>query len=128
MNELILASIDCTSCGVTLREGARFCSDCGDPVRATRPLAPALAPSRNLDPRRAAIRILDHRWAVVGLLVAVGPIGLPFLWWSPRFSRPAKIITTILYFGLTVVAPLAVAWYWLDVAVRPLLKVFARPL
>ncbi len=35
-------------------------------------------------------------WGVLLLLfVILGPLGLPCLWKSPQFSRPAKIVLTI---------------------------------
>jgi hypothetical protein len=124
MNELILAS-RCASCDEAFAADDRFCRQCGAPVA---PSSTALSVRRSgavvmSSPARS---ILESRAAVVGLLVVVGPLGLPFLWFSGRFSRPTKIITTIAYFGLTVVAPIAVTWYWLDVAVRPLLDVWER--
>jgi hypothetical protein len=75
----------------------------------------------------AAKKLLDNRLAIVGLLVVVGPLGLPFLWLSGRFSRLTKFVVTTLYFAFTVVFPLAVTWYWLDTAMQPLLEAFGRP-
>ena len=34
-------------------------------------------------------------WYVIGMLLAVGPFALPLLWTSPRFSRTAKIVWTL---------------------------------
>jgi hypothetical protein len=45
-------------------------------------------------------------WVLVLLFVVLGPLGLPYLWRSPRFSRGAKIFLTgcvIVYTGLIVV-------------------------
>ena len=64
--------------------------------------------------------ILNNRLAVVGILALVGPLGLPALWLSRRFSKPTKIITTVLFLLVTVVMPLALAFYWLEIALRPL--------
>jgi hypothetical protein len=38
-----------------------------------------------------------HRpaWVLVLLFVVLGPLGLPYLWGSPRFSRAMKIALTI---------------------------------
>lgn len=65
-------------------------------------------------------KLLDNRWVVYGLLATVGPMGLPALWFSRRFSPGVKITLTILFFVLTVLLPLAVSWYFLDVYLRPL--------
>ena len=125
MNELILAP-RCASCHTVFSIEDRFCRHCGAPAMAGNSTAPAIrhaAPPVHMNPGRT---LLESRVAVIAILLVAGPLGLPFLWLSGRFSRPTKIITTVAYFGLTVVAPLAVAWYWLDIAVRPLLDVWVR--
>ena len=72
-----------------------------------------------IDPR--VLAWLNHRGIVVVILLTCGPLGLPALWFSPRFSKTTKIIISVLLFAATVIAPLALSWYWLDVAVRPVL-------
>ena len=45
-------------------------------------------------------------WVLVLLFLVLGPLGLPYLWRSPRFSRGAKIFLSgcvIVYTGLIVV-------------------------
>ena len=45
-------------------------------------------------------------WVLVLCFVVLGPLGLPYLWRSPRFSRGAKILLSgcvIVYTGLIVV-------------------------
>ena len=53
-------------------------------------------------------------WFVLLMLfVVLGPLGLPFLWKSPRFSRGAKIaltIATVIYTG------------WILLAIRAILE------
>lgn len=70
--------------------------------------------------------LLSNRLAVVAILALVGPIGLPALWLSPRFSRIAKILTTVLFLLATVALPLAMAYYWLEIALRPLVDAFGQ--
>ena len=70
-------------------------------------------------------RLLDNRWVISALLLAVGPIGLPALWFSRRFSFAAKTGITVLFLLLTAVVPLVVAWYFFEVALRPLLDAMA---
>jgi hypothetical protein len=97
-----------------------------------RPISPrAIAPadrratlSAEVDP--AFVRLLGNRLVVIGLLAVAGPLGLPALWLSRRFSKPTKIATTVLFFLATVVAPLALAYYWLEIALRPLVDVFDK--
>lgn len=40
-------------------------------------------------------------WVVVLLFVVLGPLALPFLWKSPRFSRPLKVVLTVLALAYT---------------------------
>ena len=48
-----------------------------------------------------------HRpvWVLILLFLVLGPLGLPYLWNSPRFSRGMKIVLTVavaVYTGLIV--------------------------
>ncbi len=70
--------------------------------------------------------VLNNRFYVAALLLCAGPIGLPALWFSPRFSRRTKIVTTMLHFLCTAIVPLAVAYYFLEVALRPLVAAFGQ--
>jgi hypothetical protein len=74
-------------------------------------------------------RLLGKRWVVIALLAIAGPLGLPLLWLSCRFSKPTKIVTTMLFLLVTVVAPLAITYYWVEIALRPLVEAFehAKP-
>lgn len=80
--------------------------------------------SVEIDP--AFVRLLGNRFVVIGLLAVAGPLGLPALWFSRKFSKGTKIATTVLFFLATVVAPLALAYYWLEIALRPLVEVFDK--
>ena len=124
MNELILAP-RCASCDTVFAAEDQFCRRCGVPVVRSNPAALAIPSGAPLVAADRGRSLLESRVAVIGILLVAGPLGLPFLWLSGRFSRPTKIISTVAYFGLTVVAPIAVTWYWLDIAVRPLLDVWA---
>jgi hypothetical protein len=45
-------------------------------------------------------------WVLVLLFLVLGPLGLPYLWRSPRFSRGAKMLLTgcvVVYTGLLIV-------------------------
>ena len=39
---------------------------------------------------------------VVTMLISIGPLGLPFLYGSPRFGRRSKVIITVLVIAATV--------------------------
>lgn len=111
MNELVAvdghsAADDCDALRVASHSAAR-------PATADRGVSVALA-------------VLDNRWLVIGLVLVAGPVGLPALWFSRRFSRGVKIAATVFYALMTAVLPLAVVWYWCELAVRPLVDALAR--
>lgn len=72
------------------------------------------------------LRVLDNRWLVVGLLLVVGPIGLPALWLSRRFSKKVKIGVSLGYALVTIGLPVAMIWYWCEMSLRPLVDALAR--
>ena len=67
---------------------------------------------------------LENRWAVLGLLLTTGPLGLPALWLSRKFSRSLKVFVTVIFLLVTIAFPLGLIWYWCEVAIAPLLDVF----
>ena len=69
-------------------------------------------------------RLLANRWAVCGLLLCCGPLGLPLLWLSPRFSTVTKCVATILLMSVTVLLPIAIYWWCCEVLLRPLVDAF----
>lgn len=136
MTELIVVEDTCHHCGVTLSAWDNYCRHCG---LATIAGTPELVDAELIDsPNETALvarhstivvatreqsivtKILENRFYVISILLCVGPIGLPALWFSRRFSRRTKIITTTGYFLFTVVIPLVAAWYFLNVALRPI--------
>lgn len=88
------------------------------------PAPPPAAPAK-LELSRPLAAVLNSRLAVVAILLVAGPIGLPVLWFSGRFSKSAKIVTTLTFFAVTVVFPLAMTYYWCEVALRPLVDALA---
>lgn len=81
-------------------------------------------PLVEIDPEIAGL--FGNRWLVIGLLLVAGPLGLPALWLSRRFGRTTKIITSVVFFLATVVAPLAITYYWLEIALQPLVEAFRQ--
>ena len=69
---------------------------------------------------------LERRWVVLAILLCMGPIGLPLVWLSSRFSKLTKIGLTVGFVLLTVVFPIVLVWYWCEAAIRPLVEVLAR--
>lgn len=139
MNELAAINDSCYRCGVALLDSDNFCANCGLPTDAEAyPNVPAelvvsptelaivrSAPLIVVPPRppSTVAQVLENRLFVIVILLCAGPIGLPALWFSPRFSRRTKIATTLGYMLVTAILPLAIAWYFLEVAVRPLVDV-----
>jgi hypothetical protein len=70
--------------------------------------------------------VLNNRLAVIAIIAFIGPPGLLALWFSPRFAKHTKIISTAFYLLGTVVLPLAIGWYLLDYSLRPLVEVFGK--
>ena len=66
--------------------------------------------------------ILNNRLCVGIVIALIGPLGLPALWFSPRFSNQTKLLLTLFFVVITAVVPLAIAWYFLDYSVRPLVE------
>jgi hypothetical protein len=128
----------CRQCGGRLGSQDNFCGECGtgsepieifDPVSGTSVGFVAAAPPNAIlanDGAPAIKAFLKNRLAVVGMIALIGPLGLPALWFSPRFTTRTKVITTSAYVLMTTVVPLAVAWYWLDYSLRPLVDVFGQ--
>ena len=72
--------------------------------------------------------IVCSRVTVIALLLFAGPIGLLPLWFSPRFSRVAKIAWTAFFVSMSIILPIALTLYWCTVALRPLVDAFAAAL
>ncbi len=137
----------CDACAHPRRCDDRFCAACGRPLnqnlseRQDAVLATVGSTSQRLERRASSVPseqmpplfiaisptfapVLNNRWVVLMLLAVVGPLGLPALWLSPRFKPWVKATITLVWFLLTAVVPLAIAWYWLDYALRPLVDGF----
>lgn len=146
MNQLItkppvenLPDLYCGHCSRRLMHSDNFCSECGtgcrdliefvDPGsgRSLQPVGNSSSPLVSAGGGMETINaFLNNRLAVIGIIALIGPLGLPALWFSWRFSKSTKIITTTAYFLVTIVLPIALAWYWLDYSVRPLIEVFDK--
>jgi len=125
MNELIVASVLCDHCGQEIPLKSDGCPECEArhvPVVAQRRVRTMAqrAPACILPPS------LERRWVVLAILLCTGPIGLPLVWLSSRFSKLAKIGLTAGFVLLTVIFPIVLVWYWCEVAIRPVVEVFAR--
>ncbi len=84
----------------------------------------------NLQPNQAIVtlspgvqKVLNNRWLIGLMLAVVGPVGLPALWFSERFSPTTKVVVSILFLAGTILIPIGIALYWLEFSVRPLVDV-----
>ena len=124
----------CRSCGTALSSGDNFCSHCGAGCRDL------IVPSANLieieqqeskaiatvGPSTTLQTLVNSRTFVVSMIAVAGPLGLLALWFSQRFTNRTKILTTTGYVLLAMVLPLVVIWYWLDVALRPIIEALGK--
>ena len=141
MNELITTNpvafetySYCRSCGTALSSGDNFCSHCGAGCREL------IVPSADLisidqqetqaiatvGPAATFQTLVNNRTFVISMIAVTGPLGLAALWCSQRFTNLTKITTTVCYVLLAIVLPMVVVWYWLDVALRPIIEVLGK--
>ena len=140
MNELITTrpveiqtSNFCRACGCALLPNDNFCGQCGTGCRdlIVPPNVVSLIDDQadqskevaTKDPAETFQAVVNNRMFVVGMIVCAGPLGLLAMWFSQRFTNRAKVITTVSYVLLAIVAPLAIIWYWWNIALRPLVDV-----
>ena len=146
MNELIttcqvetVSDKFCRHCGRRLAAQDNFCGECGSECRDLIEILDPLSGTSiaHVAPEPATVvvysdglptinALLNNRLAVVAMIALIGPLGLPALWFSPRFGKRTKFITTSTYVLLTTVVPIAIAWYWLEYSLRPLVDVFGQ--
>ncbi len=99
-----LAGVICPSCGRELAPGAEHCAACGTAATAR------LTIKKDQGSRDA--RAMHSKWYVLGVLfLATGALGLPILFKSKAFSKPLKVVLTILVIVYTM------AMLWLTYAV-----------
>lgn len=113
-----------------------FCRNCGNACHDSDAIAeiiPAqlLAQSPNnapaVVPSQGGITVhsvLNNRWAVIGIVALIGPLGLPAVWFCPRFSSRTKVLITAFYLLLTAVVPIVLVWWILEDSFQPLVEAF----
>ena len=143
MNELITTrpveiqtSNFCRTCGCALLPNDNFCGQCGAGCRDLIVPSDAICliddPSvqsqevATTDSAATFQAVVNNRMFVVGMIVCAGPLGLLAMWFSQRFTNRAKVIATVSYVLLAIVAPLAVIWYWWNIALWPLVDVLGQ--
>jgi len=64
----------------------------------------------------------ESPWFVLAMLFLVlGPLALPLLWRSRRFTRPWKIVLSVIVIGVTVYVVWRI-WFLFNRALAPLLE------
>ena len=143
MNELIttrLVEIQtsnfCRACGCALLANDNFCGQCGAgchdlivPADAVTVIDGQENQSKEIATTDSGVTlqaVVNNRMFVVGMIACAGPLGLLAMWFSQRFSNRAKVVTTASYVLLAIVAPLAVIWYWLNIALRPIVDILGQ--
>ena len=131
---LLIVDNFCGNCGNELSAQDNFCRLCGtqahggaaiDQNGSNIPTTAITNPSQQVSSPAGVVQTVLNNRLYVGMVIAlIGPLGLPALWFSPRFSNRTKIVLTSIFVVLTTIVPLVIAWYFLDYSMRPLLEVF----
>lgn len=109
-----IENIVCQRCFALLDVQDNFCRHCGLPMKGG--VAGGYAPPVKSDRPGWS----ENPWVVLASLFLVfGPLGLPMLWRSRRFSLLWKIILTVVVLVLTVLI-FVLIWYVVDQALAPL--------
>lgn len=115
----------CHRCFTVLNVGDRYCHFCGAPTGLTDGLSPEASFIAPADPAAllgptSGTGLIDSRGAVLVMLFAMlGPLALPMLWRSRRFSTTWKWGLTLLVVILTA-AVVWLLWYAVHSLVEPL--------
>jgi hypothetical protein len=116
--------IVCPKCCAVLEAGDRFCRHCGQATGDAVVLVdggPMASPSvRPPTPAASRTPWVENVWVVLLMLfVMLGPLALPMLWRSRKFSLAWKFILTIVVAGFTVIV-FVVLWYVFNQLIAPL--------
>jgi hypothetical protein len=107
MNSPIVPKIVCQRCRAALDAEDNYCRRCGTPTAnlagASGGAGAAFFGAGPANSSRQRSAWWDHPWFVVAMLfLVIGPLALPMLWRSHRFTQGWKIVLTVLVTILTV--------------------------
>jgi ribosomal protein L40E len=109
MSDPLTPEIVCRKCKAPIGATDNYCRQCGAPTAG-------LAGSSS----RSRAAWWESPWVVLTLLfVVLGPLALPLLWRSRRFTRLWKTALSVMVVGVTALAVWQV-WYVLNQALAPL--------
>jgi hypothetical protein len=109
MNNAVPAQIVCPHCNGAIDATDNYCRHCAAPTARRAGLSGS-----------SGVNWWESPWVVLTLLLLVlGPLALPLLWRSRRFTFHWKIVLTVIVAGVTVYV-LWQAWYVLNQSLAPL--------
>jgi ribosomal protein L40E len=98
-----IEKIVCRRCFSLLEADDNYCRRCGTPTARVQ-AAWAAEPPASAGPPKPGAKLLEGRITVLTMLFAVlGPLALPLLWRSSRFSPAWKVVLTLLVLLLTAI-------------------------
>jgi RNA polymerase subunit RPABC4/transcription elongation factor Spt4 len=107
MNDPVTPQLACRRCKTAIDASDNYCRQCGTPTAVG---------------ETALAAWWEGPWVVLPLLfVVLGPLALPLLWRSRRFTRPWKIALSVIVVAVTLYAVWQV-WYTLNQLLEPLLQ------
>ena len=65
--------------------------------------------------------VVNNHLIIWTVILTFGPLGLPLIWLSPKYSIWSKSLVTVITLGLTIVLPIAVTLYCAQFLVHPVL-------
>lgn len=68
------------------------------------------------------LQVVSSHAIIWTVILTFGPLGLPLIWLSPKYSLWAKLLTTTITLGVTVVLPIAVTIYCTQYLVHPVFE------
>ncbi len=97
-----IEKIVCRRCFTLLEVEDNYCRRCGTPTPRVQAAWIAESPATPGPPKSNGGKLLEGRITVLTMLFAVmGPLALPLLWRSSRFSLAWKVVLTLLVLLLT---------------------------
>jgi hypothetical protein len=126
MSEVMIETAVCHGCYTELADDDNFCRHCGNPTGNLADLSEGDTPTASYVARpdfsRLAqpARLSESPWVVLPVLFLIlGPLGLPLLWRSRRFTTGWKIALTVVMVCMTAFLVWSV-WYSLHQAMASL--------
>jgi hypothetical protein len=126
MSDYVIEATVCRGCYAVIEAVDNYCRHCGTPTidvtgmpngnRAARPFSGELGSASSTQQSRLS----ESPWVVLPMLFLVlGPLALPLLWRSRRFTLPWKVALSVVMAGMTVFLLWSI-WFSLQQSLAPL--------